>query len=55
MPGEDGGVLQRHVLVRVDAFEIEHHQLVLARGCVIEKVVGLIDRVAGAGQMIGAP
>ncbi len=39
----------------VDALEVEHHQFVVAWFGIVEKMIGLVDRIAWAGEVVGTP
>ena len=49
------GILQRHPLRGVVAFEVESQEIVRRRLGEIDEIVGLLERIAGPGKMIGAP
>ena len=46
---------QRHPLRRIVLLDVERHQIIAARFGEVDEIVGLVDRIAGPGEMIGAP
>ena len=48
-------ILQRHPLRRIVVLDVEGQQVVRSGLGEIDEIVGLLDRIAGTGEMIGAP